>query len=120
MGAEFLLWCVLGAPLILGNDVRTMLPEYVDLVTNEEALSVAQDPDCIQGSLARAVDASEVWIKPLTDGSFAAVLLNKAHVPMNVTLHIADTYKWGDFYPATIQRIKARDVVLGRDLGEFS
>jgi hypothetical protein len=31
----------------------------------------------VQGSLARSVGAWESWVRPLADGSFAAVLLNK-------------------------------------------
>jgi hypothetical protein len=36
-----------------------------------------QDPQCVQGSLARSVGAWESWVRPLADGSFAAVVLNK-------------------------------------------
>ena len=48
--------------------------------------AVNADPDCVQGSLLRHHDASEVWGRPLRDGSFVVVLLNKGDAPANVTL----------------------------------
>lgn len=43
----------------------------------QEVLAIQADPDCVQGSLVAAPDATETWIRPLHDGSFAVVLLNK-------------------------------------------
>ncbi len=71
---------ILAAPLILGNDVRTIDNFTLALVTSPEVLLVDQDPDCIQGSLARALGATETWIKPLHDGTFAVVLVSAASV----------------------------------------
>eukprot|EP01051_Picozoa_sp_SAG22_P016129 SAG22_NODE_2219_length_2823_cov_1.220999_2_plen_610_part_00 len=75
--AQFLLWVILGSPLIMGNDIRKLDNFTVDLVTSPEVLAVNQDPQCIQGSMVRADGPTETWIKPLSDGSFAVLLLNK-------------------------------------------
>jgi hypothetical protein len=48
--------------------------------------AINADPDCVQGSLLRHHDVSEVWGRPLHDGSFVVVLLNKGDAPANVTL----------------------------------
>merc|ERR1740117_1285707 len=46
--AEFSLYAILGAPLVLGADIRSQPKEILDLWTNREMLSIAQDPDCTQ------------------------------------------------------------------------
>ena len=103
--AEVFLWAILGAPLILGNDIRKTDNFTLDLVTNPGVLAIDQDPQCIQGSLARAIGATETWIKPLHDGTFAVVLLNKAEDKQNATLYISRDYNWGDFYPAFLDEV---------------
>ena len=85
-----------------------------------KAISINQDPDCVQGSLARASDASEVWIKPLHDGSFAVVLLNKSLVRANITLLISAVNNGGDFFPASLETVHVRDIFRGKDLGQHS
>ena len=84
--SQFFLYAVLGAPMIMGNDIRLMDNFTVSLVTQKEVLAVAQDSDCVMGSLARNSDATESWIKPLADGSFAVVLLNKGAMTANATV----------------------------------
>ena len=120
--AQFLLWSVLGAPLIMGNDVRKMDDWTVELLSNPEVLAVDQDPDCIQGSLARSLGASETWIKPLADGSFAVVLLNKDDDKVQEVSVFLDrgTKTWGagqDFFPACFRNVTVRDLVDHKDLG---
>lgn len=112
--AQFFLWSVLGAPLIMGNDIRTMDAETLALVTSPEVLAVDADPDCVQGSLARAMAATEIWIRPLSDDSFAVVLLNKGSLPANITLNLEE-----DFDPAAIEHVHVRDLFLRKDLGAF-
>lgn len=68
------------------------------MVSNEEVIAIDQDPDCVMGSHVRAMNASETWVRPLSDGSFGVVLLNKGDRPENITLfvaNVADT-QWGE------------------------
>lgn len=62
---------------MLTHDLRRMDDFTSHLVTAPEVLAIQQDPDCVQGSLARSLGSGEVWIKPLSDGSFGVVLFNK-------------------------------------------
>ncbi len=72
------------------------------------------------GSLAHSIDGTEVWIRPLSDGTFAAVLLNKLPIEAVVTLNIAsNAYNGGDFYPASFPAAKLRNVYEHKDLGLF-
>lgn len=43
------LWCIMKAPLLLGNDIRTMDPRTLAIVTNKAALSITNDALGIQG-----------------------------------------------------------------------
>lgn len=36
--AQFSLWCIIKAPLLLGNDIRSMTQETLDILTNKEAV----------------------------------------------------------------------------------
>eukprot|EP01012_Entosiphon_sulcatum_P016032 TRINITY_DN20996_c0_g1_i1.p2 TRINITY_DN20996_c0_g1~~TRINITY_DN20996_c0_g1_i1.p2 ORF type:complete len:260 (-),score=61.39 TRINITY_DN20996_c0_g1_i1:42-821(-) len=124
--AELALYAALGAPLILSFDLTTIAqrPETLALVTNRELLAIDQDPDCVQGSLARLRESHEMWIRPLHDGSFAVAIVNKAPAngagaggggAANVTVSLAD-----DFYPAEFLSCTVRDVLRHADLGRFT
>ena len=45
---QFALWCVYGAPLMLGCDIRKMDKDILALVTNKELLAIDQDPLALQ------------------------------------------------------------------------
>ena len=123
--AQFFLWAVLGAPLILSNDIRTIDSDALALVTNPEVIDIDQDADCVMGSLVSAKGSGETWIRPLADGSFAVVLLNKDQSrAQNITLFIAKSAgQWGDFFPVVFsdtQQLLIRDVGARIDLGNFN
>src|SRR6266550_1109781 len=84
--AHFSLWAVMAAPLIAGNDVRTMTAVTRDMLTNKEVIAVDQDSLGVQGMLVQepAPDL-QVWSKPLTDGSRAVVLLNRSGLQTVIT-----------------------------------
>ncbi|MCX6922836.1 MAG: hypothetical protein NT154_06430, partial [Verrucomicrobia bacterium] len=64
-------------PLIAGNDVRTMTPSTLSILTNIEAIAVNQDPLGIQGHVLRETNGVSVWAdKRLYDGSQAVVVYN--------------------------------------------
>lgn len=116
--AQMFIWSVLGAPIILGNDLRQVSSEVVNLLTATEVLAVDQDEECIQGSLSRADGASEIWTRPLSDGTFAVAILNKSSQPQNITIKWAGPYtNGGDMWPAQFLIAKVRDIYAQQDLG---
>ncbi|HEY5318610.1 MAG TPA: glycoside hydrolase family 27 protein, partial [Solirubrobacteraceae bacterium] len=74
--AQFSLWSMMAAPLLIGGDVRTMSPATAAIVLNHEVIAVDQDPAGIQGR--RIVDHAghQVWLRTLADGSHAVLFLN--------------------------------------------
>ena len=41
--AHFNQWCIAKAPLLIGCDVRTVQQEYIDILSNADAIAVNQD-----------------------------------------------------------------------------
>ena len=73
----FSLWCIMAAPLMAGNDVRTMTPFTLSVLTNLDAIAVNQDPLGFQGHILRQTNGVSLWAgKPLYDGSQAIVVHN--------------------------------------------
>jgi alpha-galactosidase len=111
--AQVSIWSVLGAPLIIGADIRNMTVKMMSLLVNEEVIAVDQDPECVQGSLARQREGTETWIKPLSDGSFAVVLLNTMLDGQDIELLLTysdwDT-NYSEFYPAAFKQARIRDL----------
>jgi alpha-galactosidase len=75
--AHFSLWSLLNAPLIAGNDVRSMSAATLSILTNTEVIAVNQNWGGKQGYKLRDDGDSEVWLKPMANGSKAVVLLNR-------------------------------------------
>ncbi len=44
-------WSILASPLILGNDIRNMSAECLDIILNTEVIAVNQDPAGVRGAL---------------------------------------------------------------------
>jgi alpha-galactosidase len=77
--AHLNLWAVMGAPLVLGSDVRIMRRETVDLLTNKEVLAIDQDAAGLMGHRIAQTANTEVWAKPLADGSIAVAFINRGN-----------------------------------------
>ena len=75
--AHFGLWALLNAPLLAGNDLRTMSATTLATLTNADVIAVNQDWGGVAGYRLRDDGDQEVWIKPMSDGSVAVVLLNR-------------------------------------------
>jgi alpha-galactosidase len=85
---HFSLWAILAAPLIAGNDLLHMTESTRDILTNKEVIAVNQDPAGKQGYKISDNGDQEVWVKPMSDGSFAVLFLNrgKDHAFMTTTV----------------------------------
>ena len=77
--AHFSLWAMLAAPLLAGNDVRSMNEDTRAILTNRDVIAVDQDPLVLQG--LPLLDDPRVIVKPLADGSVAVALFNGDAAP---------------------------------------
>lgn len=106
------LWCLLSAPLLIGCDMTQLDDFTLNLLTNDEVLEVNQDPLGRQAARVAREGATEVWAKPMEDGSLAVGLFNRGPLPARVTA------RWSDLKLTGAHRV--RDLWRQRDLGEFS
>jgi alpha-galactosidase len=74
--SHFSLWCMLAAPLIMGNDLRTMKPETREILTNKDVIAINQDALGVQALRYTTIDSVEVWVKPLVNDEWAVCFLN--------------------------------------------
>jgi alpha-galactosidase len=88
--AHFSLWAMLAAPLISGNDLRTMSNGVLNILTNKEVIAVDQDSLGIQGFKQNNADSLEIWYKPLKNGDWALCFFNRGSKPVDVH------YEWKD------------------------
>lgn len=112
--AHFSLWCMLAAPLMMGNDIRKATPETLEILLNKEAIAVNQDPLGKQGVKVRDDGDAEVWSKQLQDGSRAVVLFNRGKMPQEIGMI------WTEIgYPLSLAA-KVRDLWTHKDMGTFT
>ncbi|MGA8939513.1 MAG: glycoside hydrolase family 27 protein [Acidobacteriaceae bacterium] len=71
------LWSMLAAPLIAGNDLRTMTAETKSILMNTEVIAIDQDPQFQPVTVVSHDGDIEVLMRPLSDGSVAVGLFNR-------------------------------------------
>jgi alpha-galactosidase len=104
------LWALLAAPLLAGNDLRSMTPETKEMLTNPEVLAVDQDAKGVQGHRVWDEGPLEIWIKPLANGNHAVGLFNRGESSLKIAL---DFKMLGG-----ASSLKLRDLWEHKDLGE--
>ncbi len=83
------LWALTAAPLLAGNDIRTMTPATKEILLNREVIAVDQDTLGKQASPTKNADL-ETWVKPLADGSVAVGVVNLGTTARSATVKLSD------------------------------
>jgi alpha-galactosidase len=71
------MWAMLAAPLLAGNDLRSMPDEIKQILTNRDVIAIDQDKLGKQGFRVSKDGRTEVWAKPLEGGDMAVALFNR-------------------------------------------
>ncbi len=109
--SHFSLWAIMAAPLIAGNDIRSMTASTANILTNADVIAVDQDPLGIQGKPISTSTTLEVWSKKLSeDQTYAVVLFNRT------TASAAITVTWASL-GMTSTSATVRDLWSHTDLG---
>jgi alpha-galactosidase len=111
--AHFSLWCLLAAPLMSGNDLRSMNTNVIEILTNKEVIAVNQDSLGIQGHKVRDDGNFEVWSKLLRDSSQAVILLNRSSSEMRMSV------AWQEIGFENDALLLVRDLWQHKDVGYF-
>ncbi|MBP1967882.1 NPCBM/NEW2 domain-containing protein [Paenibacillus aceris] len=88
--SQFSLWSMLAAPLIAGNDLRTMSQATKDILLNKEVIAVNQDPLGVQATKIIDNGDIEVLVKPLANGDKAVALLNRGAQATKISVTATD------------------------------
>ncbi|HAQ63686.1 MAG TPA: hypothetical protein DCR23_04410 [Ruminococcaceae bacterium] len=118
--SHFTLWCMMAAPLILGNDIRKLIKpdgtadennKTLQIVTNKDLIDIDRDPLGVQCRRFKTNLISDVLLKPLANGDTAVCFFNKTDLPTAVkvslsqvvnqnyiTMQNADEYKYTDLW----------------------
>ncbi|MFH1635207.1 MAG: glycoside hydrolase family 27 protein [Chloroflexota bacterium] len=117
--SHFALWCLLAAPLMIGCDVRNMNATTRQILLNRELLAVNQDilgrqGYCV-GQTYHGSEPTEVWAKPLADGSLAIGLFNLGERDPCLVTVAWESLGLHDRRPCLV-----RDLWTGDDIGVYT
>jgi len=107
------LWAMMAAPLIAGNDLRTLDDDTKAVLTQPEVIAIDQDPDGLP-AVRLTAGPPQVLVRPLAqDGLRAVLLLNPfAEDTLEGEVRVQDL----GLAPTLVE---VRDVWEGRSLGRF-
>ncbi|MCG6568431.1 alpha-galactosidase, partial [Tessaracoccus sp. ZS01] len=122
------LWAITNAPLIAGNDVRSMEPWVRELLTNPRVIEIDQDWSGEIGTRLRHNGDEDVWVKQMEDGSTAVLLINRGTEARTISVDPAEvgrpdgasqqvTDVWSGRAYAASDAVRAR--VAGHDAALF-
>lgn len=119
--SHFSLWCMLAAPLMAGNDLRSMSKETTGILGNRELIAIDQDSLGAQGFRYNDNDHGlEVWVKPLLHGDWAVCFLNRSEHTQNVDFDWSKNIVSDDLSKVTLNAniviYKIRDLWKNRNL----
>jgi alpha-galactosidase len=80
------LWSMLRAPLLAGNDIRSMTDATKSILLNKEVIAIDQDPLGAPAQMAKTDGEVEIWERPLKGKATALAFFNKGDQPANVKL----------------------------------
>ncbi|KAI9586231.1 hypothetical protein GQX74_002078 [Glossina fuscipes] len=126
---QFAIWSILAAPLLMSVDLRTIRPEFKEILLNRKIIAVDQDPLGIQGRRIYKHRGIEIWSRPInpivgTFYSYAIAFVNRradgTPSDISVTLKelglislngylVEDLYEnvdYGILYPSTKIKVK--------------
>ncbi|GAB3406722.1 glycoside hydrolase family 27 protein [Flindersiella endophytica] len=99
--SHFTLWALMAAPLMAGNDIRTMSADVSAILRNPRLIAVDQDGLGAGGRRVRDDGSIEVFAKPLSGGSVAVGLFNRGNATASVTTSAAQIGLTGSSFTLT-------------------
>jgi alpha-galactosidase len=120
------IYSLLAAPMLIGCPVEQMDDFTLSLLTNAEVIEINQDPLGKPARLVGQENGFQVWLRPLSDGSFAVGIFNLDGYGKTPESY----FRWGDEQPRQFElifdlfnlpeRLRLRDTWRQEDLGVFS
>ena len=106
------LWSLLAAPLLAGNDLRSMSEETKSILINKEVIAIDQDPDFHPVKKISEQGPLVVAARPLKEKTWAVGLFNRG----NATAKMSVTWKEIGLHG----KLQVRDLWAHKDLGKIA
>jgi len=74
---QMAIWAVSASPLIMGNDMRKVANDSMDILLNEHAIAVSQDPLGQMGIRLTGDTSAQIWARKMENGDVAVALYNR-------------------------------------------
>lgn len=122
--AHFTLWCMMSAPLILGNDLRTFLKKdgtvneedgVLKIITNRDLIAIDQDTLGISAKRIKSSLKRDILAKPLSNGDIAVCFLAKSRRGCDIEfdINLLKAYECFDITPGC--QYTARELWSGEE-----
>lgn len=117
--AHFSLWCMLAAPLILGNDIRAFIKDdgsidtdskVYQILTNKDMIDIDRDALGRQCRRLAVRGLTDVLVKPLSDSQAAVCFFNKGRSAKRISFDIKEIANDGRVNLASYGSYSAYDV----------
>ena len=121
---HFTLWCMMAAPLILGNDLRKFRNpdgtvdkdnKVLKILTNRELIAIDQDELGVQCRRYK-MGVVDILVKPLADKSFALCFFNKGVTPANAKADLSDICNQSYIQTEKANSYTAKELWSGEEL----
>ena len=112
------LFCILAAPLIMGNDVRHIISSRArHTLLNTDAIAVNQDPLGTPGFRVSPYSRTgvELWARKIGDGNISVALVNKGDAAADVTLELTSLVNAG--FEGAVNAVRVFDIFAQADVG---
>jgi alpha-galactosidase len=106
------LWSLLAAPLLAGNDLRTMSDETKSILMNKEVIAIDQDPEAHPVKKVSEQNALVVAVRRLKDKTWAVGLFNRGDAAAKMTVAWSDLGLHG--------KLSVRDLWAHKDMGKVA
>lgn len=120
------LFCLLSAPLLIGCPIEQLDAFTLNLLTNDEVIAIDQDPLGKPARLITTENGVQIWLKSLSDGSYALGLFNVGDFGQTPESY----FRWGNETPVSFNlnfnqlglkgAFKLRDLWRQKELGTFN
>lgn len=89
--SQFMLWCMLSAPLLIGTNVCNIDRVTLELLTHKGLIEINQDRLCHPAERVRHEDGKyDVWMRPLSGVRWAVCVLNRSDSPAELAFTYSD------------------------------
>jgi alpha-galactosidase len=106
------LWSLLAAPLLAGNDLRTMTDETKSILMNKEVIAIDQDPEAKPVKKISEQGSLVIAARPLKNETWAVGLFNRGDAAAKISVAWSDLGLHGE--------LSVRDLWAHKDLGRIA